>query len=171
VTLGRRPAPRKPSPVDGDGVRRFVPSHGVTPQRPTGSASQLWGSVGKTAPKQSCQEREGQFVVKGFFFFLDFFFFPSCISLRAFVDSVGRAKWKEFTGRRQFRVTAQYANINQAVADGTKQMPSADAGPQMCDVGPAPGAHGAAACWLCVSGSQQLRRMSGACPAPRRMGA
>lgn len=39
------------------------------------------------------------------------------------MDSVGRAKWKEFKGRSQFRVIARYANIIQTVADGTKQIP------------------------------------------------
>lgn len=55
------------------------------------------------------------------------------------MDSVGRAKWKEFKGRRQFRVTARYANINQTVAGGTKRIPIADAGLQMCGAGPVMG--------------------------------
>lgn len=68
--------------------------------------------------------------------------------MKGFVDSVGRAKWKEFKGRSQFRVIAPYANINQTIADGTKQIPRANAGPLTCDVGPAIGGHaGAAARW------------------------
>lgn len=65
------------------------------------------GSTGNTTARQCCRQREGHFVVKVvFFFFLDMFFLPSCISLRGFVDSVGRAKWEEFKGRSQFKVTA-----------------------------------------------------------------
>lgn len=64
------------------------------------------GSTENTTARQCCRQREGHFVAKVFFFFLDMFFLPSCISLRGFVDSVGRAKWEEFKGRSQFKVTA-----------------------------------------------------------------
>lgn len=80
------------------------------------------------------------------------------------MDSVGRAKWKEFKGRRQFRVTARYANINQTVAGGTKQIPRADVGPQTCGEGPAmgtrelrPTARSNAGCGECRQPKQRWR--------------
>lgn len=63
------------------------------------------------------------------------------------MDSVGRAKWKEFKGRSQFRVIARYANIIQTVADGTKQIPRTS--DVQCGTGWG-GARGAAACSLAV---------------------
>lgn len=87
------------------------------------------------------------------------------------MDSVGRAKWKEFKGRSQLRVIARYADINQTIAAGTKQIPRAGAGPQTCGVGwlgggrqePQP------AGWRCASNSQEHPGTGGAQAAKTRM--
>lgn len=67
----------------------------------------LMGGALRT-PQQGSAAGRGKDILlrRFFFFFLDMFFLPSCISLRGFVDSVGRAKWEEFKGRSQFKVTA-----------------------------------------------------------------
>lgn len=150
-----------------------VPSHGVTllpavPGRavPNRLCIPIVGKCWENCTQAKLLGERRTFCCERVFLLLrSLFFFPSCISLRGFVDSVGRAKWKEFQGRRRFRVIARYADINQAVADGTKQIPRAGVGLQTCSVAPAARGHAEQRRWLdeCSQQPRALRHQGSVC--------